>query len=418
MMLRLFVASAAHLLTLAYRTFVPARGAGRPSLRRLLLMAGFLPLFTLVQAIHWVGFLLDEILFRGYRRVVIREPFFVLGVPRSGTTHLHRVLADDEHFTTFSTWECLFAPSVTERRFWLGLGRLDASIGRPFGRLLSWLETRAFSAMHEVHSMRLGDPEEDYFALMPVLACFILVLPFPHSALLWNMGTFDRDMPQAERERLLDYYYRCLQKHLYVHGPHKRLLSKNAAFAPLAGSLATRFPDARFLICLREPEQTLPSQLSSIESGIRFFDALSVTPDLRERLTRQLAFYYANLHRVFQRMPEERCVWVTMQTLRSDLLGAIGHIYWQLGFTPSAGFQTRLRRQEERARIYRSSHSYSLEQFGLSRAKIQRELGPLYEAVAARSVQVSAVSPPARRVGESPSDQEPSRSRREPALPC
>jgi hypothetical protein len=388
MMLRLFLASAARLAALTYHAFFSAPGTGRPSARRRLILAGFIPLFVLIQSIHWLGFLLDEIFFRGYRRVIIREPLFVLGVPRSGTTHLHRVLAGDGQFTTFSTWECLFALSVTERRFWLGLGRLDRAIGGPLGCLLNWLENRVFTTIQDVHSMRLSDPEEDYFALMPVLACFILILPFPHSDLLWRMGTFDRDMPATERARLMNFYHRCLQKHLYVHGPQQRLLSKNAAFAPLAGSLADRFPDARFLICLREPKQTLPSQLSSIESGIRFFDARSIVPDLSERLTKQLGFYYANLQDAFQEMPDTRCVWVTMGILKADLSDAISRIYGQFGLTLSADFQTWLSQQTAQAQRYRSKHSYNAEQFGLTPDTIERELGDLYRMLEARALQV------------------------------
>ncbi|AFL74142.1 sulfotransferase [Thiocystis violascens] len=399
---RLFLASTARLVALIYRNYVPAKGAGRPSLRRQLIMTAFIPLFVLVQGIHWLGFLLDEIFFSGYRRVTIREPLFILGVPRSGTTHLHRVLAEDDQFTTFSTWECLFALSVTERRFWLELGRLDRRIGRPLGRLLDGLESRVFNAIENVHSMRLRDPEEDYFALMPVLACFILILPFPHSDFLWRIGTFDRDLPDAERRRLMDFYRRCLQKHLYVHGPHKRLLSKNAAFAPLAGNLAAHFPDARFLICLREPAQTLPSQLSSIESGIRFFDARSLVPDLSERLTRQLGFYYANLQRAFQDAPDDRCAWVTMPVLKADLTEAIARIYAQLGLMFTADFQAKLSRQGAKARHYRSNHRYSAERLGLSPETIDQELGELYRTLAARSVQVVGVTTP--RSGQAPGD--------------
>jgi hypothetical protein len=348
-------------------------------------MSGFIPLFALVQSIHWIGFLLDEIFYRGYRRVEIREPLFVLGVPRSGTTHLHRLLAEDTNLTTFSTWECLFAPSVTERRFWLGVGRLDARVGRPLGRLLDRIERLAFGGLDAVHPMRLSDPEEDYFALVPVLASFILILPFPQSDLLWRMGTFDRDMPESKRARLMEQYGNCLRKHLYVRGQDKRLLSKNAAFAPLAGSLAEQFPDARFLVCLREPQSTLPSQLSSLEPGIAFFGVESVVPDFHERLTAQLGFYYNNLERVLGELPEERCAWVTMHELKSDLAHRMPRIYEQLGLPLSEAFRTAIGRQATEARSYRSAHDYSLARFGLTREDIDRDLGEVYARLAARS---------------------------------
>ena len=387
---RLFLASAGRLLGLALRGLRP--GAPDPSGRRwtawarIPVIIAFVPLFALVQLIHWIGFLLDEILFPGYRKVEIKEPLFVLGVPRSGTTHLHRVLAQDQRLTTFNTWECLFALSVTERRFWMGLGRLDALVGRPLGRLLAWAERRAFGAMTEVHSMGLSDPEEDYFSLMPVLACFILILPFPTDPFLWRMGTFDRDMPAPERERLMDFYRSCLKRHLYVHGPGKRLLSKNAAFAPLAGTLRETFPDARFLVCLREPARTLPSQLSSLEPGVRLFGVLTVAPDFRDRLARQLGFYYENLASALGDLPEERCAWVSMKDLKSDLTGSVTTAYRRLGLPLDEDFRGRLVAAAALAGPYRSSHHYSLDQFGLEPERIDRDLGAVYRSLAARSV--------------------------------
>lgn len=413
-MLRLFFETGAEVLLLAYRSFFPGAGRPRPSARRLVILAGFIPFFTLALGIHWVGLLLDEIFYRGYRRVAIREPLFVLGVPRSGTTHLHRLIAEDPRLTTFSTWECLFAPSVTARRFWHRVGRLDGQLGRPLARLLGWVERRAFKGLEAVHPMRLSDPEEDYFALIPVLASFILILPFPHSQQLWRVGAFDRDMPEEKRQRLLAFYYRCLQKHLYVAGPGKRLLSKNAAFAPLAGSLAARFPDARFLVCVREPQATLPSQLSSLEPGLAFFDVPSVCPDFRSRLTEQLGFYYKNLERALGELPEDRCVWVTMRTLQSDLKHQILAIYARLGLPINAEFRAAIDRHARAARTYQSPHGYSLEQFGLSRETIDRDLGPVYERLAARSLTTADGSASADRMAGPRGDSKGSPSTREP----
>lgn len=416
-MLRLFLTSAGRLLLLALSTLRPGPSAPPLAfLRRILVMVAFVPLFALVQLIHWVGLLLDEILFRGYRRVEIQEPFFVLGVPRSGTTHLHRVLAQDPQYTTFSTWECLFAPSVTERRLWMGLGWLDTRIGRPLGRLLDRLERRVFGGMAQVHSMGLRDPEEDYFALMPVLACFILILPFPSDPYLWRMGTFDRAMPAEERARLMAFYRGCLQRHLYVHGPDKRLLSKNAAFAPLAGSLRATFPDARFLVCLRDPTATLPSQLSSLEPGVRLFGVLAAVPDFRERLVRQLGFYYENLDLALGDLPDNRCVWVTLDGLKADLSGTLTAVYGQLGLTLGEPFGACLASEAKRSRGYRSGHSYSLEQFALAPGTLDRSLGRIYGRLAARAMPPALPTPS----GEAQDHDVPRGATisTKPALPC
>jgi hypothetical protein len=240
--------------------------------------------------------------------------------------------------------------------------------------------------MESVHSMRLADPEEDYFALLPILATFILILPFPFDPYLWRMGAFDRDMPEREREDLLAYYRGCLQRHLYVHGRDKRLLSKNAAFAPLAHGLRRTFPDARFLVCLRPPEQTLPSQLSSVEPGVRFFRVTQVVPEFRERLARQIGFYYENLDRALGQLQEGRCAWVTLEDLKDRLGDAIIAIYDRLGLTLAPGFRAHLEAEDRRSRAYRSEHSYTAEQFGSIGPILAGDLSERYRRMATRSV--------------------------------
>ncbi|ESQ17024.1 MAG TPA: sulfotransferase [Chromatiaceae bacterium] len=378
-MFDLFPISIKRLAQMAFTALTQSPDGVAPvRMRRVLVMLGFLPLFAMVQGIHWLGFLLDDLLFRGWRRVEIREPLFVLGVPRSGTTRLHEILAKDQQYTTFSAWECLFALSVSERRFWLALARIDALIGAPGARLMRWIERRAFASLEDVHAMSLTTPEEDYFALMPILSCFILALPFPNTDYLWRIGRFDQELSAAERRRILDFYQGCLKKHLYVHGEQKRLLSKNAAFAPLAGSLAQRFPDARFLVCLRDPMQTLPSQLSSIASGLDFFGIPSDNPIIQDRLLDQLAFYYRNLDALAHTQPADRCVIVTLPQLKNELATTLIATYRRFGSELTESFLQTLEQETTAARNYRSQHQYSLEQFGLNPEQIETRFAETY----------------------------------------
>jgi len=378
-MLELFLISTKRFIGLV-RSSLTRSPDGRANLqpRRILVMLGFLPLFALGQGLHWLGFLLDDLFFRGWRRVSVEAPVFVLGVPRSGTTRLHQVLAQDEQFTSFRTWECLFAPSVTQRLFFLGLARADRAIGAPFAYLLRKLERHIFAGLDDVHPMGLTTPEEDYFALMPVLSCFILALPFPNFEHIWRVGRFDTDLGTAERERLLSFYEACLKRHLYVHGPGKRLLSKNAAFAPWAQSLARWFPDARFIVSLRDPLETLPSQLSSIGSGLAFFGVPADSEPVRQRLTDQLAFYYENLDRLREQVPESRHIAFGMHDLRAGLGETLRAVYKRFGLPLSANFEQVLVQEDGQARRYKSSHSYSLEQFGLTSIKVSERFAAAY----------------------------------------
>jgi len=241
-------------------------------MRRLGFLLCGLPLFCLLQLFHWLGLFLDELLFRGYRAIKITRPVIITGVPRSGTTFLHRTLAQaDGTFTTPATWEVLLAPSIIEKRLWRGLGRLDRCLGAPGRRCLQGLSKRLAGDFQRIHRIGPWEAEEDYLFLLPAGGCFLLSLAFPGSHWLWGLGKDPRTAPYEHKQELLAFYYACLQKHLYVAGTDCRLLSKNAAFGSWTGRLRELFPDASFILCVRRPDRAFLSQTRSIEPAIRWF---------------------------------------------------------------------------------------------------------------------------------------------------
>jgi len=311
------------------RDFGPLTLRGR--LLRLLLFIAFLPIWL----IHWAGLLLDEILFPGYRKTPIEKPVFILGVPRSGTTFLHRTLSEDsERYTSVATWEVFLAPSITQRRFWLALATVDRWLGRPFARLLDWAEKRLFRGLKGVHDVSLQAAEEDYLLLLPLLSCFILFLPFPESRHIWQLARFDWEASERDKRIIMRFYRACLQKHLYVFGRGRRYLSKNAAFASWPQTLYEEFPDARFVVCMREPDKAVPSLLGSLAGGARFFELDLERGELPRLLTEMMREYYRHLLTAFP-LPAPI---VHMRSLRNDVVGTVQSLYTSFGDTMSRDY--------------------------------------------------------------------------------
>ncbi|MEO0510866.1 MAG: sulfotransferase [Verrucomicrobiota bacterium] len=272
----------------------PGRHEGAPlGLRRLIFLLLGYPAFLALQSIHWIGFLLDEIFFSAYRRVEIETPVFIVGIPRSGTTFLHRTLATVEGYTSLNTWEALLAPSITERKLIRFLAALDRAIGAPSQRLIHWAFRKGSSDFNAIHEVGLEAPEEDYLTLLPVGHCFILSLAFPFSKKLSDLAQLDQ-LPENERRAIVQFYKRCLQKHLYCH-PGKRLLSKNAAFSSWTADLQAAFPKAKFLVSIREPDTALSSQLSSLAPARQLFGADPDGQHTAARFTQHYAHAYQNL---------------------------------------------------------------------------------------------------------------------------
>lgn len=329
------------------------------------------PVFVLIQLSHWIGFLLDELLFPRYRRVPVREPWFIVGLPRSGTTNLQRILALDARVTTMQTWELLLAPSVTERRLWWAMAAVDRSLGRPGGRLVTRLERLATARLEAIHPSTLRDPEEDFLLLLPAFACFLLVLAFPEHPEIWRLSRLD-DLAPRERHALIRFYRSCVQRHLYTVGPGKVYVSKNPSFTPFVESLSRAFPDARFLCCMRDPLETVPSQLSSIQGGLAFFGIDRIGTTLAGRFVSLMEHYARHALAVSETLPAHRWAFVSLADMHRDAAGTLVAAFEKLRWKMEGDFRVHLQRASVQSREYQSQHRYRLEDFGLERAALAR----------------------------------------------
>lgn len=354
----------------------------RYGLRRCFILGLFWPLFLLLQGINVICLQLDNWLFPGYRKVTVKEPVFIVGIPRSGTSFLHMLLAlDDRRFTTTALWELIFAPSIIQRRFWCGLGRLDALIGCPLGRSLSGVERLLLSWLDDVHKTGLHSPEEDFLGLLPAGGCFLLVLLFPQQR-LWRLAYFDRDLTDAEQARILRFYRGLVQRHLYCHGQDKTYLSKNPSFSPMVKGLARTFPDARFIATFRNPTDAVPSQVSAMVKAAVLIDPHADTGYWRDRLTQLLIFYCSHLLDTLPQMPSSGHAIVTMETLSQAPLATIEQLYRRLQLPFNEDYRQALALEDEKARHYRSRHDYSGDALGISRECLLEAFDFIYRCFA------------------------------------
>jgi hypothetical protein len=342
----------------------------------------FLFVFVLVQCAHWIGFLLDEVLFRGYRDVEIREPLFVVGMPRTGTSFLQQVLSEDaERFTTLRLWELALAPSVTERTIALGLIRVDRLLGRPIGRVLERVEAAAFRWINAVHPVALDNPEEDYFFLLPIFACFLLVVPFPDHPRVWEVSRFD-DLPRRDREAILGFFRSCAQRHLYVVGRGRQLLSKNPSFTPMLRSLVECFPDARILCCVRDPLEAVGSLLNSMQPGAEFFGWDMRNPVRTERFVGMLEYSARHAIETLGGLEPDRYAFVPLPALRRDAGRTVTGVYRRFGWVPGEGFLRALSASTASGRKHRSRHEYALSDFGLTPDAVRSRFPQLLDLLA------------------------------------
>ena len=333
----------------------------------------------IVSTFHAICFFLDGILFPGLWRTEIRTPVFVVGHARSGTTLVHRLMSEDEgRFSVFVLYE-LYFPSLLQKkliRFFAGVDRRYLG-GVLEKRVRAW-EDGHYAAMREVHKMGLTEAEEDDIVLYYSCASGFWITKMPYMGDL-DFYYVDR-FPERKRRRLMRFYKDCVRRQLHLNGGDKIHLSKNPIFAGRVASLIETFPDARIVVPLRNPYETLPSLLKLMRSG---WKRLGWDEERQEPCLRFLADQSFHTYRypleVLERHPETPRAIVDYRDAVADPAATIERVYEQLGFPITPEFREVLVAEGKRARRHKSGHSYSLAEFGLEADEIRTQLADLFE---------------------------------------
>ena len=355
-----------------------ARAERNPRARRRLLLELRVAV-PLVAGFHAACFLLDWLFFPSLRRQGVHTPVFVIGHARSGTTLLHRLLSEDrELFSAFLLWE-LYFPSLLQKKALRALARLDARwLGGALARRVAAWERAKFAATNDMHPMSFFAPEEDDFVLTYACASGWWIVRFPY---LEQLDFYYVDeWPERRRRRLLRFYRECVRRQLAFRGGERIHLSKNPTYCGRVESLLEAFPDARIVVTLRNPYETIPSLLKLMQRGwqIRGFAPEAMRSSLRA--LSQMSFHnYLHPLEVLGRHPETPRALVDYRELVASPRHAVESVYAALGLPLSAGAAAALDAEEQRSRRHETAHAYSLAEFGLDAGEIRARLAPLFE---------------------------------------
>jgi hypothetical protein len=333
----------------------------------------------LAAGFNAICFALDRLFFPRLRRTPIRQPVFVVGHARSGTTLIHRLMSRDEgRFSSFRLYELYFPSLLQKKAIRLGAA-LDARFlrGTLEKRVNAW-EERRYAAVRKFHEMGLRIPEEDDILFYSSCASGFWISRVPWMAEL-DFYSVD-DWPARKRRRLMRFYRECVRRQLVLNGADKIHLSKNPVFSGRVESLIETFPDARIVVALRNPHETIPSLLSLVSGGWRRldFDPERVKASLGVLAAQSFDTYRRPLE-VLARHPDTAQALIDYRDLVSDPAATIEQAYRELDLPMSAGYRELLSAEGTRARQHRSGHAYSLEKFGLEADAIRTRLSDLFE---------------------------------------
>jgi hypothetical protein len=348
-------------------------------LKRALFLWGVYLGLSLLSVVNMIFLALDGLFFPRLGETKVEAPIFIVGNGRSGTTHIHRILsADGERFSFFKTWE-LLAPSVLQHR---AVDALDAFDRRVLGgRVRRWLqkgEDDALEDIRKLHDWQSTGSEEDDFVMFANWSSVSLTFPFPYPELEYLFWT-DRE-PEAKRARILGFYAAMVRRLLYAREGRRIHCCKSPQFTLKMRGLLEQFPDARFVVMLRHPYETIPSLLDLMSQYWRAMGApehlVAASADLLGEI--QIAQYQYAVE-VADSLPEHQRIIVEFEDLLADPKQVVERIYDRFGLEITPEFDGFLAAEREAAKSFQSQHEYEPEGQGPARDRVERELSELFE---------------------------------------
>jgi hypothetical protein len=343
--------------------------------RRRKLLAAFLIGVPLMVAVHAVCFALDPLLFPSLRRTEVREPVFSVGHARSGTTYLHRLMAQDERFSVVLMYE-MFFPSLLEKRLLRLLFRADEKLfGKRLRRKIDAVEQRTFADTNDMHRTGFFAAEEDDFLLTWSLGSGFWIVLFPY---LGELDFYHVDQwGERKRRRMMTFYKECVRRQLALNGGGTHL-SKNPTFCGRVESLIETFPDAKFIVPMRNPYETIPSLLKMLQTSwaLQGRDNQLILESLRILADQSFDAYCHPLD-VLARHPEIRSCIVDYRDLVGQPATTMTKVYDELDLDMPPELAVAI--GASRGQGHETTHRYSLEEFGLDPQAIHVRLATLFD---------------------------------------
>lgn len=293
----------------------------------------------------------------------IRAPLFIVGLPRSGTTLLHSLLAEDPDHRAPLTWEVM-EPSPPTRQD--EHGRI-----RRAQKNLAWLR-RLAPTFPQVHALGAELPQE-CVSLMSVSFMsdqFDTMFNVPS----YRGWFFQRDLTPAYA-----WHRRFLQQ-LQQRRSGTRWILKAPAHMFALPTLLSVYPDACFVQAHRAPLETIASVSSLITILRRVF---SDDVDPAEIGRDALHYWHETLTKFLharETLPAERIFDLSYLEIRRDPIAAVRSVYEHFGWNFSHQAATRMRTMlANQPSEEHGQHRYELAQFGLDAVDAAELFAPYCE---------------------------------------
>lgn len=285
----------------------------------------------------------------------------ICGLPRTGSTMFHRMLAVAPGFTAIRWWETQnYAPFPSEER------------GNPVERRKvaeKIMEGYVQAGMMSIHPFAIEAPDEEI-----IIMDQFFVGTMPESAMYvpsyaeWQDG-YDTRPAYQDLETVLKF----LQWQDRSRAG-KRWVLKTPGHLSMVDALLDSLPDAVVIMTHRDPIQTVPSYCSMVDSIVKMSTSEIDSVAVGRFTAKRWAGFLKRFTETRDRIGGDRFIDLRYENLTKTPLDEARRVLERLKVRMTPDIEAAM--QEwlvENAREKRAAHHYTLEEFGLSKDELEHD---------------------------------------------
>lgn len=286
------------------------------------------------------------------------SPVVITGVPRTGTTALHRLMAVDPRFQGLQTW------------------LLDSPMPRP--PMETWGDYPEFqksvATIEARYAAAPGKRAAHHIAAEEVHECCMLLRQSFVSNIWscgWSAPSYDAWWQCQDETAAYHHYYRCVQL-IGSSAPEKRWLLKNPGHIEHLDLLFAVFPDARVIQTHRDPAKAIPSLVSLLMQLYPVMESGDAQLRGEVMLSREVAKWASAVRRAdsLREQYPGQVLDIDHGEFHRQPMAVLEKIYrfidMQIADNTRAAFAQRI---EEKPELQHGVHRYNIADYGMSEAQ-------------------------------------------------
>ncbi|QEZ44539.1 sulfotransferase family protein [Cupriavidus oxalaticus] len=295
----------------------------------------------------------------------VEDPLVIVGLPRTGTTLLQRMLATDARFCSAAWWETRYPAPLP------GEHVRDASRRIALARDEVAQMIRFIPDILAIHPLDAMAADEEFMLMEHSFLCAMDSYA--------NVPGYTGWLARQDRTEVYDYLKTMLQflqwqKRQRGEGTAQRWVLKTPQHLHTLEVLFRVFPGAQVVLTHRDPVQTIPSMASMAHTLWRMYadapDPAAVGRQWSEQMRRGTDHAMA----MRDAMPADRFLDVRFEDTVRDPFGVAQAVYRFAGMPLTEAARAGMWAwMESNPRNQRAAHAYTPEQFGLSQAQLERD---------------------------------------------